>query len=91
MIIAELGVNIVPLLAARPSRVWRCLRCPEPDRDYFTGFMILLESQYGVNDVVKIADTAGLVERVTLRMTVLRDLEASCISSPMATSPPSAI
>ena len=44
-------------------------------RDYFTGFIILLENQYGINDVVKIAGIGGLVERITLRVTVLRDLE----------------
>jgi small conductance mechanosensitive channel len=44
-------------------------------RDYFSGFIILLENQYGVNDVVRIAGIAGLVERITLRVTVLRDLE----------------
>ena len=42
-------------------------------RDYFNGFMILLENQYTLNDVVKIGDISGQVERVTLRMTVLRD------------------
>jgi small conductance mechanosensitive channel len=42
-------------------------------KDYFTGFMILLEDQYAVNDIVKINSVAGMVERITLRMTVLRD------------------
>ena len=46
-------------------------------KDYFYGFMILLENQYGVNDVVRIAGIAGLVERITLRLTVLRDLEGT--------------
>ena len=44
-------------------------------KDFFSGFMILLEQQYMVNDVVKIEDVTGQVERITLRMTVLRDLE----------------
>ena len=43
-------------------------------KDFFSGFMILLEQQYMVNDVVKIDDVTGQVERITLRMTVLRDL-----------------
>ncbi len=46
-------------------------------RDYFTGFMILIEDQYGVRDVVRIGSTTGEVERISLRMTVLRDLEGS--------------
>jgi len=44
-------------------------------RDYFTGFIMLLEDQYSVNDVVRIGTLAGLVEHISLRMTVLRDLE----------------
>lgn len=44
-------------------------------KDYFTGFMLLVEQQYLVNDVVKIGDIAGQVERISLRMTVLRDIE----------------
>ena len=44
-------------------------------KDYFTGFMVLLEQQYLINDVVRVGDIVGQVERITLRMTVLRDLE----------------
>ncbi|MCC7423678.1 MAG: mechanosensitive ion channel [Planctomycetaceae bacterium] len=44
-------------------------------RDYFYGFVILLENQYKINDVLKIGEISGQVERITLRMTVLRDLE----------------
>ncbi|MCL4192106.1 MAG: mechanosensitive ion channel [Thermoguttaceae bacterium] len=45
-------------------------------KDYFYGFMILMEDQYGVNDVVTIGGVTGLVERITLRITVIRDLDA---------------
>lgn len=44
-------------------------------RDFFSGFMILVEKQYSVGHVVAINTKAGLVEDVTLRMTVLRDEE----------------
>ena len=44
-------------------------------RDYFSGFMILVEGQFKLTDVVKIGDVSGTVERMTLRMTTLRDLE----------------
>ncbi len=44
-------------------------------RDVITGFFIILEDQIRVGDVVEIAGRAGLVERVNLRMVVLRDLE----------------
>jgi small conductance mechanosensitive channel len=44
-------------------------------KDYFTGFMVLLEQQYLIGDVVQIGEITGQVERITLRLTVLRDYE----------------
>lgn len=44
-------------------------------KDYFSGFMVLLENQYSVGNVIRIGETSGTVEDITLRMTVLRDLE----------------
>lgn len=44
-------------------------------KDYFSGFMILLENQYKINDVVTILGQTGTVERITMRITVLRDFE----------------
>jgi small conductance mechanosensitive channel len=44
-------------------------------RDFFSGFMILIENQYSVGHVVSINTKSGLVEDITLRMTVLRDEE----------------
>ncbi len=43
-------------------------------RDIISGFFILLDDQIRAGDVVEIAGKGGLVERITLRMTVLRDL-----------------
>lgn len=43
-------------------------------KDVITGTFLLLEGQFGIGDVVKIGDTSGLVERITLRTTVLRDV-----------------
>ncbi len=44
-------------------------------RDYFTGFMIVLEDQYELGDLVTIGDITGTVEKLNMRTTVLRDLE----------------
>jgi small conductance mechanosensitive channel len=44
-------------------------------KDVISGFFILLEDQYGVGDVVRIGDFTGVVEHMTLRSTVLRNLE----------------
>lgn len=42
-------------------------------KDYFSGFVMLLENQYMLNDTIRIGTVTGQVERITLRMTVLRD------------------
>ncbi len=44
-------------------------------RDLIAGFFVILENQYRVGDVAKVADTVGLVEEINLRKTVLRDLD----------------
>jgi small-conductance mechanosensitive channel len=44
-------------------------------RDYFNGFIILIEDQYELNDLVTIGNVTGRVERVSLRTTALRDLQ----------------
>lgn len=76
MVLAEVGVNIVPLMGgAAVLGLAAAFGGQNLLRDYFTGFMILLENQYAVNDVVRIGEVAGLVERITLRLTVLRDLD----------------
>jgi len=44
-------------------------------RDLIAGFFVILENQYRVGDVAKVADIAGIVEEINLRKTVLRDLD----------------
>jgi small conductance mechanosensitive channel len=44
-------------------------------KDYFSGFMVLAENQYSVGNVIRVGAVSGTVEDITLRMTVLRDLE----------------
>lgn len=44
-------------------------------KDVISGTFILLEGQFGIGDVVRIGDVAGLVEKITLRTTMLRDAE----------------
>jgi small conductance mechanosensitive channel len=41
--------------------------------DFINGFFILLENQYDIGDTVRIAGVKGTVEKMSLRMTVLRD------------------
>lgn len=42
-------------------------------RDVITGFFILLEDQFHVGDHVEIGEQSGIVEDMTLRITMLRD------------------
>ena len=46
-------------------------------RDFFYGFFILLENQYTIGDWIKVSGISGTVERLTLRVTVLRDMEGT--------------
>lgn len=46
-------------------------------RDVISGFFILLENQFAVGDVIEAAGKSGVVERMTMRVVVLRDLEGT--------------
>lgn len=75
-IISELGVDIGPILAsAGIAGLAIGFGAQSLVKDVISGFFILFEDQYGVGDVVKISDLSGVVERMTLRVTVLRNLE----------------
>ena len=76
MICDEVGIAVGPLMGgAAVLGLAVAFGAQNLIRDYFYGFVILLENQYKLNDVLKIGDISGQVERITLRMTVLRDLE----------------
>ena len=76
MILREFGANLAPLLAgAGIVGVAVGFGAQSFVKDFFNGFLILMENQYRVGDVVKIADRAGLVEQINLRTTTIRDLE----------------
>ncbi len=46
-------------------------------KDIINGFFILLWDQIRVGDVVNVAGRGGLVEKINLKMTILRDLAGS--------------
>jgi moderate conductance mechanosensitive channel len=75
-IISELGFDIGPILAsAGIAGLAIGFGAQSLVKDVISGFFILFEDQYGVGDVVKIGELSGVVERMTLRATVLRNLE----------------
>ncbi len=82
-ILAETGVNITPALAGLGiAGVAIGFGAKSLVKDIFNGLLILLENQYGVGDVVQVAGVIGLVEEVSLRRTVLRDLDGIVHSVP---------
>jgi small conductance mechanosensitive channel len=74
-VMGELGIEIGPVLAAA-GIVGLAVGFGAQNlvQDVISGFFILLEDQIRVGDVVQIAGNGGVVERMTLRMVVLRDL-----------------
>ena len=76
MVMSEFGINVGPLLAgAGVLGVALGFGAQSIVKDYLAGFFIIAENQYRVGDVLQVNQSiAGIVEQVTLRATVLRDL-----------------
>jgi moderate conductance mechanosensitive channel len=73
-----LGINITPILAsAGVLGIAIGLGAQSLIKDFFAGFLILLEEQFNVGDTVKIGETTGTVEQLTLRVTRVRALDGS--------------
>ncbi len=78
MILSQLGVEIAPLLAGiGVAALALGFAAQNIIRDYLHGFFILMEDWYRVGEVAVIQGTGGLVENITLRRTILRDLNGS--------------
>jgi moderate conductance mechanosensitive channel len=74
-ILGILGHDIRPLLAgAGVIGLAISFGAQSLVRDVITGMFILFENQFAVGDVIRIGDTGGAVERMTLRVVVLRDI-----------------
>ena len=82
-ILAEVGISVAPALAGLGvAGIAIGFGAQSLVKDIFNGLFILLENQYGVGDWVQIAGTVGLVEEITLRRTVIRDLDGIVHSVP---------
>ena len=82
-ILPEFGVNIMTLVTAiGVGGLAIAFAAQSLIRDFIAGFFILMEDHYGIGDVVSIAGVAGVVEDISLRRTVLRDLDANVHSVP---------
>ena len=76
MVLSELEVSIGPILAGfGVAGIAVGFGAQFLIRDLIAGIFILMENQYRVGDVAKVADVIGYVEEINLRKTVLRDLD----------------
>ena len=76
LVLSEVGINITALLAGFGiAGIAIGFGAQSLVRDLIAGFTITIENQYNVGDVVRLAGTAGFVEAVNLRRTLLRDLD----------------
>jgi small-conductance mechanosensitive channel len=73
-VLSLLGLNLGPMLAsAGIAGLAIGFGAQTLVKDFINGFFILLENQYDIGDMVRIAGVKGTVERMSLRQTILRD------------------
>jgi small-conductance mechanosensitive channel len=74
MILGEFGFNLGPVIAsAGVIGVAIGLGAQTLVRDILSGIFMLIEDQYGVGDQIKVLEIEGVVEKVGLRITTVRD------------------
>ncbi|MEQ8719387.1 MAG: mechanosensitive ion channel family protein [Acidimicrobiales bacterium] len=83
MILGELSIEIGPLIAgAGVAGIALGFGAQTVVRDFLTGLFMLIEDQFGVGDIIDVGqiggpDIVGVVEKVSLRTTTLRDLQGT--------------
>ncbi|MDZ4872498.1 MAG: hypothetical protein CLLPBCKN_001886 [Chroococcidiopsis cubana SAG 39.79] len=83
LVLSTLGVDLVPVLAgAGLLGVAISLASQSLIKDAINGFLIIVEDQYAVGDVINVGTFGGLVENLNLRITQLRDAEGRLITIP---------
>ncbi len=74
MILGEFGFNLGPVIAsAGVIGVAIGLGAQTLVRDILSGIFMLIEDQYGVGDEITTLEIQGVVEKVGLRITMIRD------------------
>ena len=74
MALGEFGFNLGPVIAsAGVIGVALGLGAQTLVRDVLSGIFMLIEDQYGVGDSISVLDVEGVVEKVGLRVTTVRD------------------
>ena len=73
-----IGINLTPLLASA-TIIGATLGFGAQliVRDYFSGFLLTLEDQYGIGDSITVGTVSGVVEDLTLRVTSVRAVDGT--------------
>jgi small conductance mechanosensitive channel len=78
MALAEIGVNIAPLLASAGILGLAIgFGAQTLVKDFLSGIFMIFEDQYGVGDVIDAGEAVGTVEAVSLRVTRIRDINGT--------------
>jgi len=79
----EFGFNVTPIAAAAGlASLAVGFGAQHLVRDLINGFFIIIEDQFAVGESIKIGTVIGRVEHLTLRRTVVRDLQGAVVSIP---------
>ncbi len=79
----EFGFNVTPVAAAAGlASLAVGFGAQHLVRDVINGFFTIFEDQYIVGETIRVGDTVGRVEHLTLRRTVLRDPQGALVSIP---------
>jgi moderate conductance mechanosensitive channel len=79
----EFGFNVTPIAAAAGLVSLAIgFGAQHLVRDLINGFFIIIEDQFVVGEIVRLGTVVGRVEHVTLRRTVIRDIQGAVVSIP---------
>lgn len=78
MVLAEAGVSVTPLIASA-GILGAALGFGAQSfiRDVLNGLFMVFEDQLGVGDVVNVGEVSGVVERLGVRVTEIRDVDGT--------------
>jgi moderate conductance mechanosensitive channel len=76
--VGRMGLDLGPLIAgAGIAGIALGFGAQSLVKDWISGLFMTLEDQYGIGDVVDVGEASGVVERITLRATVLRGVDGT--------------
>jgi moderate conductance mechanosensitive channel len=79
----EFGFNVTPIAAAAGlASLAIGFGAQHLVRDIINGFFIIIEDQFVVGEIVRIGTVIGRVEHLTLRRTVVRDIQGAVVTIP---------